>query len=179
MSVTTLSLKVKAIKRQTKFNSMKLVSACLLGINCNFEAKNWLNPQLREEFLKGDLFPVCCEVFGGLNVPRVPAEIVGGDGSDVLDGKAHVMAMDGKDVTAEFLRGANTVLAIAKSVGAKEALLIEKSPSCGCGKIFDGSFSGKFKTGDGVATALLKRNGVKVTCIKVNRRLKEAKKSQQ
>jgi uncharacterized protein YbbK (DUF523 family) len=146
---------------------MKLVSACLLGVNCNFEGKNWLNTQLKEEFARGGLFPVCPEVLGGLSVPRVPAEIVGGDGSDVLAGKAKVLNMQGVDVTAHFLKGANTALAIAKSVGAKEALLIEKSPSCGCGKIFDGSFSDKFIVGDGVTAALLKKNGIKVKCVKV------------
>jgi uncharacterized protein YbbK (DUF523 family) len=145
---------------------MKLVSACLLGVNCNFEGKNWLDPKLLEEFLQGGLYPICCEVLGGLGVPRLPAEIVGGDGGDVLDGKGKVINVEGKDVTAAFVKGAHTVLAIARSVGAKEALLIEKSPSCGCGEIFDGGFGGKFKIGDGVTTALLKRNGIKVTCIK-------------
>ncbi len=67
---------------------MKLVSLCLLGVNCNFEGKNWLNPQVLKEFAKGDLFPVCPEVLGGLSIPRVPAEITGGDGQDVLKGKA-------------------------------------------------------------------------------------------
>lgn len=149
---------------------MKLVSACLLGVNCNFEAKNWLYPQLREEFLRGELFPVCPEVLGGLPVPRVPAEIVGGDGSDVLEGKAKVMNMEGADVTAQFVAGAKLTLRIAQSVGAKEALLIEKSPSCGCGQIFDGTFTEKFKTGDGVTAALLKKNGIKVTCIKAGKK---------
>ena len=145
---------------------MKLVSACLLGVNCNFEGKNCLNAELQAEFMKGALFPVCPEVLGGLGVPRVPGEIVGGDGGDVLDGKAKVFNMDGLDITEQFLKGAYAALAIAKSVGASEALLIEKSPSCGCGKIFDGSFKGKFRVGDGVTAALLIRNGVKVTCIK-------------
>ena len=146
---------------------MKLVSACLLGVNCNFEGQNWLTPRLREDFLRGDLFPVCPEVLGGLSVPRVPAEIFGGDGADVLDGKAKVLNMHGEDVTEQFLKGAYAALAIAKSVGATEALLIEKSPSCGCDKIFDGTFTEQFKAGDGVTAALLKRNGIKVTCIKV------------
>jgi uncharacterized protein YbbK (DUF523 family) len=144
---------------------MKLVSACLLGVNCNFEGKNWVNPELQKEFAEGKLFPVCPEVFGGLSVPRVPAEIIGGDGGDVLDGKARVLNMDDVDVTEQFLKGAQTALAIAKSVGATEALLIEKSPSCGAGKIFDGTFQEKFKQGDGVTAALFKRNGIKVTCI--------------
>jgi len=63
---------------------MKLVSACLLGLCCNYEAKSGLNPKLLKEFEKGKLFPVCPEVLGGLSVPRVPAEIVGGDGNDFL-----------------------------------------------------------------------------------------------
>jgi uncharacterized protein YbbK (DUF523 family) len=149
---------------------MKLVSACLLGVNCNFEGKNWAVCQLQKEFAEGSLFPVCPEVYGGLSVPRVPAEIVGGDGNDVLDGKAQVMNLAGKDVTAEFLKGAQAVLAIAQAVGATEALLIEKSPSCGCGRIFDGTFQEKFKPGDGVCAALLKRNGIKVTCIKAGKK---------
>ena len=148
-------------------SAMKLVSACLLGVNCNFEGKNWLCPELFEEFAKGGLFPVCPEVLGGLSVPRVPAEIVGGDGADVLAGKARVVNMDGVDVTAQFLKGAERVLEIAQSVGAKEALLTEKSPSCGCGKIFDGTFSNKFIVGDGVTAALLKKNSIKVTCVSV------------
>jgi uncharacterized protein YbbK (DUF523 family) len=148
---------------------MKLVSACLLGINCNFEGKNWLNPELLEEFRKGGLFPVCPEVLGGLSIPRVPAEIVGGEGADVLDGKAKVVNMQGVDVTSQFIKGASEALAIAKAVDAEEALLTECSPSCGCGQIFDGSFSDKFRAGDGVTAALLKRNGVKVSCIKVKK----------
>ena len=146
---------------------MKLVSACLIGVNCNFEGKNWLNPKVFEEFTKGGLFPVCPEVLGGLPVPRVPAEIQGGDGADVLGGKAKVVNVQGVDVTCEFMKGASEILRIAQTIGIKEALLTEKSPSCGCGVIFDGSFSNKFTAGDGVAAALLKKNGVKVTSIKV------------
>jgi uncharacterized protein YbbK (DUF523 family) len=146
---------------------MKLVSACLLGVNCNFEGKNWQNANVLSEFAKGGLFPICPEVLGGLPVPRVPAEIQGGGGADVLDGKVKVVNMEGVDVTCQFLKGAEAVVRIAQAVGAKEALLTEKSPSCGCGKIFDGSFEGKFVAGDGVTAALLMRSGVKVTSIKV------------
>lgn len=146
---------------------MKIVSACLLGLNCNFEAKNWKNPELSDEFQKGNLFPVCPEVFGGLPVPRVPSEIQGGTGADVLAGKTKVVNMQGEDVTRHFLKGAQETLRIAHAVGAKEALLTERSPSCGCGLIFDGSFKDKFVAGDGVTAALLKQNGIKVTCVKV------------
>ena len=85
----------------------------------------------------------------------------------VIAGKAKVINMQGRDVTSEFLKGAQEVLRIAKAVGAKEALLTERSPSCGCGLIFDGSFKNKFVAGDGVTTALLKKNRLKVTCVKV------------
>lgn len=146
---------------------MKLVSACLLGVNCNFEGKNWLNPKLLEEFKEGELFPVCPEVLGGLSVPRVPAEIQNGDGADVLCGRAKVVNEEGVDVTEQFVKGAQETLKIAEAVGAKEALLIEKSPSCGCGEIFDGTFSEKFVEGDGVTAALLKKNGMKVITVKV------------
>jgi uncharacterized protein YbbK (DUF523 family) len=145
---------------------MKLVSACLLGINCNFEGKNKLQPQLLEEFKKGELYPICPEVLGGLSIPRIPAEIQGGDGLDVIEGKAYVVNMQGIDVTDEFMKGAYEVLRIAEVIDAKEALLVERSPSCGCGEIFDGSFTGKLKSGDGVTAALLKKKGIKVTCIK-------------
>lgn len=80
-----------------------------------------------------------------MGVPRVPAEIVGGDRGDVLGGKAKVINMNNVDFTQQFLNGALITLAIARSVGAFEALLIEKSPSCGCGEIFDGKFQNKFK----------------------------------
>jgi uncharacterized protein YbbK (DUF523 family) len=147
---------------------MKLVSACLIGVNCNFEGKNWLNPKLFEAFKNGDLFPVCPEVLGGLSVPRIPAEIQNGSGLEVLNGKAKVLNETGVEVTNEFVKGAFVVLEIAKSIGADEAFFTERSPSCGCGRIFNGSFSNQFTEGDGVACALLKKNGVKVTCIKVS-----------
>jgi uncharacterized protein YbbK (DUF523 family) len=147
---------------------MKIVSACLLGVNCNFEGKNWRCPELLKAFTEGDLFPVCPEVLGGLSCPRDPSEIQGGTGADVLDGKAKVMSINGVDVTEQFLKGAQKTLEIAQSFGAKEAILIEKSPSCGAGRIFDGTFSEKFKTGDGVTAALLKRNGIRVITKKVS-----------
>ena len=121
---------------------------------------------MREEFAKGELFPICPEVFGGLSIPRVPSEIQCGDGLDVIEGKTSVINLQGIDVTDEFMAGAYQVLKIAQSIGAKEALLTEKSPSCGCGVIFDGSFGEKLKEGDGVTTALLKKHGIKVVCIK-------------
>jgi uncharacterized protein YbbK (DUF523 family) len=144
---------------------MKLVSACLLGIKCNFEGKDFKNEILVKEFNEGNLFPVCPEIMGGLSSPRVPSEIENGDGNDVLENRARVKNEEGIDVTEKFVQGAYKVLEIAKTLEIKEAILIEKSPSCGTNEIFDGTFSFKFKNGDGVTSALLKKNGIKITKI--------------
>jgi uncharacterized protein YbbK (DUF523 family) len=141
---------------------MRLVSACLVGINCNWRGGNSLDGRLFKEFEKGGLLPVCPEVLGGQSVPRSNAEIVGGNGLDVLEGRAKVMDPEGNDVTAQFIKGAQETLRIAKTVGAKEAILKARSPSCGCGKTYDGTFSHTLIDGDGVAAALLKKNGVVV-----------------
>ena len=109
------------------------------------------------------LIPVCPEEAGGLSTPRPPAEIVGGDGSDVLDGKAKVMTVDGTDVTEAYLKGAHHALQVAQSHGATRMILKARSPSCGCGDIYDGTFSGTLMSGDGVTTALLKRHGITIT----------------
>lgn len=142
---------------------MKIVSACLLGINCNYKGQGKPNEELIEEFKKGGTFPVCPEVMGGLAVPRDAAEIKGGDGLDVIEGRARVITLKGKDVTENFIKGAEATLKIAEMVGAEEAVLKTKSPSCGCGKIYDGNFSDTLIDGDGVTVALLKKNGIKVS----------------
>ncbi len=107
--------------------------------------------------------PVCPELLGGLAVPRPAAEIADpADGGDVLDGAARVIGIDGVDVTRAFARGAEQALAAAERSGATLALLTALSPSCGSGEIYDGSFSGRRRPGDGVAAALLRRHGVRV-----------------
>jgi uncharacterized protein YbbK (DUF523 family) len=111
------------------------------------------------------LIPVCPEESGGLSTPRPPAEIVGGDGDAVLDGKAKVMTADGTDVTEAYLRGAHHALEMAQSHGATHVILKARSPSCGCDTIYDGTFSGTLTSGDGVTTALLKRHGITVTSV--------------
>ncbi len=131
-------------------------------MNCTWKGENKLSLKLLEEFRKGDLLPVCPEILGGQAVPRPNAEIRGGAGADVLDGKAKVVEPDGRDVTGGFVAGAQEVLRIAKVVGAREAILKARSPSCGCGKTYDGTFSHRLIDGDGVTAALLKRNGVRV-----------------
>jgi uncharacterized protein YbbK (DUF523 family) len=141
---------------------MRLVSACLLGINCNYKGEGKPNPKLLEEFRKGLIYPVCPETLGRMSIPRAAAEIRGGTGLDVINGKARVLDKNGADVTRKFLDGASAVLELAKSLGAKEAVLKARSPSCGCCKIYDGTFSGTLIDGDGVTAALLKKNGITV-----------------
>jgi len=141
---------------------MKIVSACLIGINCNWKGENKLNQKIFEEFRKGNLYPICPEVLGGQPTPKLNAEIKGGTGLDVLEGRAKVVEINGKDVTERFIKGAQEVLRIAKTIGAKEAILKARSPSCGCGKTYDGTFSHSLVDGDGVTCALLRKNGIKV-----------------
>jgi uncharacterized protein YbbK (DUF523 family) len=131
---------------------MDIVSACLCGINCKYNGKNNLNKDLKERVMRGELLPVCPEVLGGLSIPRMPCEIRIG----------RVYAKDGRDVTEKFTDGARKTLAIAKAAGAKKAILKQRSPSCGCGKIYDGSFTGKIIEGDGITATLLKQNGIEI-----------------
>ncbi len=139
-----------------------LVSACLLGVNCRYDGGNSRDENAINRLKTDELIPVCPEEAGGLSTPRPPIEIVGGDGNDVLDGKAKVMTIDGEDKTEEFLKGARHALELAQSQSATRVILKAKSPSCGCGTIYDGSFSGTLISGDGVTTALLKRHGIEV-----------------
>jgi len=105
---------------------------------------------------------VCPEVDGGLGTPRPPAEIVGGDGADVLAGRARVVTVQGEDVTEAYIRGAERALRVAEQRGATRAILKARSPSCGSGNIYDGTFSKTLLAGDGVTAALLKMNGIDV-----------------
>ena len=140
-----------------------IISACLLGVRCRYDGGDSRNETAIQQQKTYELIPVCPEEAGGLSTPRPPAEIVGGDGDDVLNGNAKVMTDDGADVTAAYLKGARHALQVAQSHGATHVILKARSPSCGCGDIYDGTFSGTLTTGDGVTTALLKRHGITVT----------------
>jgi len=141
---------------------MKLCSACLLGIRCRYDDKSKPNEKILALAKNEVLIPVCPEQLGGQATPRLDAEIKEGDGYDVLDKKAVVIESDGNDVTDFFVKGAGEVLKIAQTFGIKEAILTRRSPSCGSGRIYDGTFSRTLINGDGVTTALLKRNDIKV-----------------
>jgi len=137
-----------------------LVSACLLGISCRYDGDSCPDERLQRLAAQGKALPFCPEVLGGLPTPRPPAEIQGGDGSDVLEGRARVVNIEGRDVTAEFLAGAKEALRLAQHWHIREAILKARSPSCGAGQIYDGSFSGRLVEGDGVTAALLRREGL-------------------
>ena len=131
-----------------------LISACLAGINCKFNGENNLLDSgiLDEISTKYHLLFVCPEVFGGLSTPREPAEMKGG----------LVVTKTAKDVSENFKFGAEICLKIAKLNGCKKAILKARSPSCGSGQIYDGSFTKKLIFGDGIAAKLLKENGILV-----------------
>jgi uncharacterized protein YbbK (DUF523 family) len=139
-----------------------LVSACLLGICTRYDGGYCPVPRLIELAARGLAVPICPEMAGGLPVPRPPAEIVGGDGQAVLDGQARVLTIEGEDVTEAFLSGARQALETAKRLGIRQAVLKDESPSCGCRRIYDGTFSGHKVSGQGVTAALLQRNGITV-----------------
>ena len=131
-----------------------LISACLLGAPCKYSGgSNVLDADtlsaLRERYR---LVPVCPEVAGGLSVPREPSEWTG----------ERVVSRSGRDVTEAYRRGAAVALALCKRFSCDAALLKERSPSCGSGRIYDGSFNGTLVNGDGVAAALLQNSGVSV-----------------
>ncbi|WP_327349441.1 DUF523 domain-containing protein [Streptomyces sp. NBC_01321] len=138
-----------------------LVSACLHGVPCRFDGRGKASAAVAEAV--GDRRPVafCPEVAAGLPTPRRPAEIVGGDGHDVLD-RARVVDDTGHDVTEEFVDGARRALDAARRAGCTEALLMPRSPSCGRGTVYDGTFTGELREGDGVTAALLERHGITV-----------------
>ncbi len=129
---------------------MILVSACLAGIDCRWDGENRLDPEIKELVDKKEAIALCPEVLGGRGIPRTKSEIRDGHGEDVLDGKAKVYDEKDRDVTSEFIKGAQATLEIAQNNNIKKAILKSKSPSCGI---------------DGVSAALLKRQGIECRII--------------
>lgn len=141
-----------------------LISACLLGISCRYDAKSKPNQKILD-FVKNqvllknpsvNLIPFCPEIYGGLPTPRTPCELKN------ENGKVKVISADGIDRTSEYEKGANEALRLCKLFDIKIAILKEKSPSCGSELIYDGTFSRTLISGDGVTAKLLKENGIRV-----------------
>ena len=129
-----------------------LISACLLGTPCRYDGKSKPIPgidTLREKYI---LIPVCPEQAGGLPTPRTPSERLG----------ERVIMQDGTDVTQQYQKGAQCALELCLREGCIAAVLKERSPSCGCGEIYDGTFSHTLLSGDGVTAELLKKHGIAV-----------------
>lgn len=142
-----------------------LISACLAGlpVRYNGSAKPLLHAAVDRWKAEGRLVVLCPELAGGFQVPRPPAEIENGlDGDDVLDGRARVLEISGRDISPAYIEGAEIALAVARENACRHALLIDGSPSCGSGFVYDGSFSGVRHAGRGVTAALLRRNGISV-----------------
>ncbi|MCJ2165444.1 MULTISPECIES: DUF523 domain-containing protein [unclassified Pseudodesulfovibrio] len=129
-----------------------IVSACLAGIYCRYSGEGQSFEPVVDLIRQGRAIPFCPEVFGGLPTPRLPCEIQGGC----------VVDSDGIDRTAEFRRGAEEGLRLARLAGCTEAILKAYSPSCGSGIIYDGTFSSTRIPGDGLFAELLKKNGILV-----------------
>jgi len=141
---------------------MILISSCLAGLKVRYNGTDSLDERIQRLVLENKAVSVCPELMGGFSTPREPAEIVGGDGEDVLDGKARVVERSGRDVTELYLKGAYATLHKALELGATKVILKEYSPSCGSAMIYNGDFNGTKLVGVGVTTALLRRNNIGV-----------------
>ena len=139
---------------------MILISACLIGINCRYDGSNSTDTNIMKRINEEGFIPVCPEQLGGLSTPRPSASIQNGTGADVVGSASKVIDINGRDVTREFLKGAQEALAIAKLLNVQKAILKENSPSCGVN--FTSSNFKKVK-GAGVFAAMLRNEGIK-TC---------------
>ena len=137
-----------------RYHVMIIVSACLAGYRCRYDGKTVPDQEIIDLVKSGKAIPVCPEMLGGLPCPRVPAE-------RTPDGR-YVLMRDGTDVTEAFLRGAEETLRLAKLYGCDCAILKARSPSCGMGTIYDGSFTNTLRAGNGVTAELLLQNGITV-----------------
>ena len=129
-----------------------LVSACLLGVGCRYDGQSKAYPLMDELCRRHEVVPVCPEIMGGLPTPRTPAERQG----------ERVVTKNGVDVTAQYRRGAEEVLRLARKLGCTVAVLKERSPSCGSGRVYDGTFTGTLTEGFGVAAEVLRAAGIRV-----------------
>jgi uncharacterized protein YbbK (DUF523 family) len=140
-----------------------LVSRCLLGHHVRYDGGAHGPLALLQRWqAEGRVVALCPEVAGGLPTPRSAAEIPSGQGAQVLDGRLSVRTINGEDVTAAFVAGAEQALALVRQYGIRLALLKARSPSCGNRENYDGSFSGVKVAGEGVTAAALRRAGVQV-----------------
>ena len=129
---------------------MIIVSACLAGVKCRYDGKDNANHKVIKMVKKGIAIPICPEQLGGLQTPRIPAEIC----EDI------VLNKKGENVTSQFKKGAKETLHIAELANCHKAILKQNSPSCGYGKIYDGSHTGRIIDGMGLTAKLLSQKGI-------------------
>lgn len=129
-----------------------VVSACLLGEPCRYDGKSCPNPMVIDFCSDKQVYPVCPEVLGGLLIPRISCEIRGN----------RVISKTGENHTKEYQRGARKVLELMQREKITMAVLKSKSPSCGVGKVYDGTFTGTLTEGDGICAQMLKQHGLSV-----------------
>ncbi len=134
---------------------MIIVSSCLAGCNCRYDGKSNSKKEIIDLVERGEAIPLCAELIGGLPIPRKSCEIIN---NRVVDAVAN-------DYTDNFEIGAKKILEIAKILNIKKAILQQKSPSCGYGKIYDGTFSGKLIEGNGILAELLAQNGIDIESV--------------
>lgn len=151
-------------------NSKVLISACLLGECCRYDGASKPNDIACRLFAanRDRMVPVCPEMLGGLPQPRTASEI------DAASEELRVIGAAGEDRTEAFVRGAEACLYIAEEANCRMAIMKAKSPSCGTGRVYDGSFTGTLISGDGVASGLLKRAGITVIDERLLAQLDEA-----
>ncbi|WP_017794122.1 DUF523 domain-containing protein [Leucobacter salsicius] len=145
---------------------LTLVSSCLAGLPCRYDGRAKPDAEIVRAVREGRAGPACAEQLGGLPTPRPAAEIVGGDGHDVLAGRARVLGLDGEDFTSEFVAGARKVAEIVAERGITSATLQARSPSCGAAQVYDGTHTGQLIQGDGVLAALLRAQGLEIETIR-------------
>ncbi len=131
---------------------MIIVSSCLAGCKCRYDRNSNAKQEIIDLVERGYVIPLCAEVIGGLPIPRNSCEI---RNNKIVD-------VNGNDYTAQFQTGAHKILEIAKILNVKKAILQQRSPSCGYGKIYDGTFSGKLIEGNGILADLLYKNGIEI-----------------
>ena len=129
-----------------------LVSACLLGVCCRYDGQARADERVLSLLSRHTLIPVCPEQLGGLPTPRCPCEL--------RDGR--VIARNGADRTAEYRKGAEEALRLYRLSDCGAAVLKARSPSCGAGQVYDGTFTGTLREGNGITADLLIRSGIPV-----------------
>jgi Uncharacterized conserved protein len=134
-----------------------LVSACLAGVNCRYDGKNTKIEEIEKLVKDGKAIAICPEVIAGLNIPRDSCEILVTE-----DSEKKVISRNNKDFTEAYKRGAQKTLDISKTIGINTAILKARSPSCGCGQVYDGTFKGTLLNGNGFTAELLLDNGIRV-----------------